>query len=349
MPLQVEKTVFISYRRTNVYHARAIFQNLRANGYDVFMDFENIDAGSFEHIILNQIRARAHFLVLLTPSALDRCKNPNDWLRREIETAIQEKRNIVPIYFESFNFDDIQNYLPEHLHILRNYQALRIPMDFFDEAMDRLRNRYLSKPLELIILPVTPAAKVIVDAKIAEQAAKSSVSDSRLTAAEYFEQGYHAQSDGDFLKAMRCYTEGIKEEAENDLMFLRRGFCYYQLERYDDAFVDYSQAIAIDPDCIPAYGNRGEISFYRRNYQAAQQDFEEAIQRMPSYDFARSGLAITYHIQGKTDKAQEIWRQLVAQNANHLDIDWVELEYNWLKPMQKEAHKLIQTLNDEER
>jgi hypothetical protein len=35
-------------------------------------------------------------LVLLTPSALERCGEPGDWLRSEIEVALDSKRNIVP-------------------------------------------------------------------------------------------------------------------------------------------------------------------------------------------------------------------------------------------------------------
>jgi hypothetical protein len=34
----VEKTVFISYRRTNFAWAMAVWQNLTQNGYDVFID-----------------------------------------------------------------------------------------------------------------------------------------------------------------------------------------------------------------------------------------------------------------------------------------------------------------------
>ena len=48
--------------------------------------------------------ARAHFLVLLTPSALERCGDPADWLRREIETALGFQRNIVPLMLEGFDF-----------------------------------------------------------------------------------------------------------------------------------------------------------------------------------------------------------------------------------------------------
>ncbi|HRF97930.1 MAG TPA: toll/interleukin-1 receptor domain-containing protein, partial [Aggregatilineales bacterium] len=70
---KIEKTVFISYRRTNSFHALAIYQALRARGYDVFIDYASIDSGKFDDIILNQIKARAHFIVILTPSALERC------------------------------------------------------------------------------------------------------------------------------------------------------------------------------------------------------------------------------------------------------------------------------------
>jgi hypothetical protein len=79
---RIEKTVFLSYRRTNIPWALAIFQNLTQHGYDLFFDFNGIDSGDFEHVILGNITARAHFLVLLTPSALERCSDPADWLRR---------------------------------------------------------------------------------------------------------------------------------------------------------------------------------------------------------------------------------------------------------------------------
>lgn len=101
---RIEKTVFISYRRTNIPWALAIFQNLTNHGYDVFFDYEGVASGDFESVILGNITSRAHFLVLLTPSALDQCGDPGDWLRREIETALQSRRNIVPLMLEGFDF-----------------------------------------------------------------------------------------------------------------------------------------------------------------------------------------------------------------------------------------------------
>jgi hypothetical protein len=44
---------------------------------------------------LENIKARAHFLVLLTPTTLERCSDPEDYIRREIEAAMDTQRNIV--------------------------------------------------------------------------------------------------------------------------------------------------------------------------------------------------------------------------------------------------------------
>src|SRR5689334_6394084 len=141
---RVEKTVFLSYRRTNIPWALAIFQNLTQHGFDVFFDFNGIASGDFERVILGNIPAHAHFLVLLTPSALERCDEPADWLRREIETALESKRNIVPLMLEGFDFGTprIASQLTGMLADLRHYNGLSIPPDYFMEAMERLRKRF---------------------------------------------------------------------------------------------------------------------------------------------------------------------------------------------------------------
>jgi hypothetical protein len=119
---RIEKTVFISYRRTNAPWALAIYQNLTHHGYDVFYDFNGIASGDFERVILENISARAHFLVLLTPSALERCDEPADWFRREIETALETKRNIVPLMLEGFDYGSpaIARQLTDKLAVLKS-------------------------------------------------------------------------------------------------------------------------------------------------------------------------------------------------------------------------------------
>jgi hypothetical protein len=164
MPGRIEKTVFISYRRTNLPWAVLIYQDLTRHGYDVFLDYKNIRSGDFEQIIIQNIKGRAHFVVILTPSALEKCNEPGDWLRREIELAIEEKRNIVPVMLEGFNFSSpsISKYLTGKLAVVKKYNGLTVPAEYIEAAMVRLRNEFLSVPLNAVLQPISDAVQKAV-------------------------------------------------------------------------------------------------------------------------------------------------------------------------------------------
>ena len=166
----IEKTVFISYRRKDSYEALAVYQYLTSQQYDVFLDYTSIPSGDFEQIIVSNIKARAHFILILTPTALDRCSEPGDWLRGEIETAIDEKRNIIPLFFDDFSFNasGVAEKLTGKLGAIRHYNGLDIPAGYFTEAMERLSEKYLNVPLDAVLHPVsTEVRKVVEDRQIA--------------------------------------------------------------------------------------------------------------------------------------------------------------------------------------
>ncbi|HJZ04973.1 MAG TPA: toll/interleukin-1 receptor domain-containing protein, partial [Patescibacteria group bacterium] len=166
MTARIEKSVFISYRRTNFWTALAVYQNLNANEYDVFLDYKSIPSGDFEKAITENIKSRAHFIVILSPSALERCHEPGDWLRREIETAVENKRNVIPLMMEGFNFGSFatEQALTGKLADLKKYNALGIPAEYFEEAMVKLRSdRFLNRPLEFVSHPISNIAKQITE------------------------------------------------------------------------------------------------------------------------------------------------------------------------------------------
>jgi hypothetical protein len=175
---RVEKTVFISYRREDLPHALLVFKELTHHGFDVFIDYQGLTSGAFEAVILENIRARAHFLVVLTPSALDRCSESGDWLRREIEAAIEGRRNVVPLMLQGFSFSSpaVVNNLTGKLEALSRYNGLEVPYPYFDEAMKRLRQRHLNVPLDTVL---HPASAVAVQTAKAQQVAAAPRRDSK--------------------------------------------------------------------------------------------------------------------------------------------------------------------------
>src|SRR5687768_1112685 len=150
-----QKTVFISYRRSvGSYLSLLLFKDLTAREFDVFRDVDSIGSGEFENIILNQIAARAHFVVLLTRGTLDCCTDPDDWLRREIEHAVDLKRNIVPVMVDGFQFEDGEKHLVTHkLRRLMDFQGQPLVHDFYDAAVEQLVTRKLTRPVDVELQP----------------------------------------------------------------------------------------------------------------------------------------------------------------------------------------------------
>jgi hypothetical protein len=144
--------VFISYRRKNHTAAHSIRLHLEKNNYDVFMDVQNIKAGRFDLQIFEAINSRRHFLVILTPDSLERCTNadgsPNttDWLRREIEHAIQTEKNVIPLRMEGFEFAGNSKYLTGSLEDLANFQSIKFDPEYYDYALERLLKFLETKP-----------------------------------------------------------------------------------------------------------------------------------------------------------------------------------------------------------
>ncbi|MDM8524877.1 toll/interleukin-1 receptor domain-containing protein [Desulfococcaceae bacterium HSG8] len=82
--------IFISYRREGGSDKARLFQQaLSERGLKVFLDVDELRAGYFDEKLLRVIENTPGFLLILSAGSLDRCKNPGDWLRREIEHAVR--------------------------------------------------------------------------------------------------------------------------------------------------------------------------------------------------------------------------------------------------------------------
>jgi len=82
-------------------------------------------------------RESAHFLLLLTPGALDRGEHKNAWVRREFETAVQHPRNIVPIREES-DVTALRQTCPEAMRRVFDFQIATIRQDGFEDDIQDL-------------------------------------------------------------------------------------------------------------------------------------------------------------------------------------------------------------------
>jgi Flp pilus assembly protein TadD len=329
---RIEKTVFISYRRTNFYTALAVYQDLTQHGYDVFFDYQSIDSGDFEKVIIENIKAKAHFLIILSPSALERCKEPGDWLRREIETAMDECRNIVPLMMEGFDFGSpaVTQALSGKLATLNRFNGLRLYADYFFDAMEKLRNRFLNIKLEDARLhPVSNETREITEANKVTANEAAPVETTQLTAEEWFEldpslvQAYsnlgNLHSDKNpkrYNEAETAFRKAIELDPSDANACYNLGILLKDQKRYAEAEAAFRKAIELGPSDAKARYNLGVLLEDLKRYGEAEAAFRKAIELDPSLTKAYSNLGILLRILKRYDKAEAAYRKAIELNPS---------------------------------
>ena len=137
--------IFISYRRIDENGnisgrdiARTIKKEFQLRGYNAFFDYSEIQDNAFEDTILPAIKTSKIFLLVLTKKALVRCSNSEDWVRREILTALQSGCKIIPICPQD-KFDGWPDFMPTELDSIKRIQISDIHMgSLFEVSMSKL-------------------------------------------------------------------------------------------------------------------------------------------------------------------------------------------------------------------
>ena len=117
--------VFISYRRINgTYQATALKEALENRGHKdrVFMDTYTRNGGPFPSELNEALKESCNLAVII--SSKD-CFNPKDgeedYYLREIADALEQGKNIVPIYYDGITYEDIELVLKNSPYKLKNF------------------------------------------------------------------------------------------------------------------------------------------------------------------------------------------------------------------------------------
>ena len=212
-------------------------------------------------------------------------------MRREIETALDSRRNIVPLLFDGFSFDTpaVERQLTGSLAPLKRYNALTVHPDYFLDAMARLHN-FLNVPLDAVLHPISlPTRSAAAADKAAADAAPPVEKSELMTrylleraygaidpdekarlytevlrlnpsfSAAYYNRAHARRAKGDLGGALQDYNEAIRLSPNDTDALISRGNLHIKIGDFEKAIEDYNQAIAIEPRRYEALNNRGVI------------------------------------------------------------------------------------------
>ena len=136
---------FISYRRnTGSTLANRIYDFFVSRRLNVFLDTSEMKAGKFSEQIVNNIIGAGNFILVLSKGALDNCFDEDDWVRKEIKTALGYNVNIVLAIDDDFSFPQD---LPDDIKEIRNFEAVFFNNNNFKERILHLEKLLILSPV----------------------------------------------------------------------------------------------------------------------------------------------------------------------------------------------------------
>uniref|UniRef100_A0A8C6YHN3 NAD(+) hydrolase SARM1 n=1 Tax=Nothoprocta perdicaria TaxID=30464 RepID=A0A8C6YHN3_NOTPE len=132
--------VFISYRRSTGSQLASLLKvHLQLHGFSVFIDVEKLEAGKFEDKLTQSVMNARNFVLVLSPNALDKCMGDpecKDWVHKEIVTALNAGKNIVPVT-DHFEWPDPQT-LPEDMRAVLKFNGIKWSHEYQEATIDKI-------------------------------------------------------------------------------------------------------------------------------------------------------------------------------------------------------------------
>jgi hypothetical protein len=131
---------FISYRRAGAAEVALSIRNaLRLRGYDAFVDVTKLGAGEFSPQLVRGIKRARNFVLLLAPGSFnERNAGEKDWLKEEISCALAEKKRIIPVRIDGFEFPKASSTLPEEFRRVMEFEDIEHRHNNSDETVRKL-------------------------------------------------------------------------------------------------------------------------------------------------------------------------------------------------------------------
>lgn len=136
--------IFISYRRVGgAQYARVLQLFLEKRHYRVFLDYDELTDSKFSPTIEAAIRDADVNIIILSKGALDRCVNSDDWVRRELELAASENKQIIPVNPDD-TFEGFPEDLPENIRSIvgdRQFSSISFGQNLRPTVDAMIKNR----------------------------------------------------------------------------------------------------------------------------------------------------------------------------------------------------------------
>ena len=133
----------------------------------------------------------------------------------------------------------------------------------------------------------------------------------------YLDNGIFEFRHGRFEAALENFAKSIELKNDFEISYFYRGAAHQVLENFDEAMLDYTKSIQLNPKMVDAYYNRAKIILERKdiinpNFLGAVQDLEKALELDDKFVDALFAMAAAKKKLGKYEEALEFLDRLLS-------------------------------------
>lgn len=132
-----------------------------------------------------------------------------------------------------------------------------------------------------------------------------------IRAEAHLNRGIALETQDEDEKAIVDYTAAIALNPDYGVLYHYRGLAYERTEQYDLALADYNKAIQLDPEDADALFFRAQAYFDNEEYDRAMADYNEVLKLAPTDAEAYAGRGDVFEAQGQLDKAIADFRKAI--------------------------------------
>ena len=133
---------------------------------------------------------------------------------------------------------------------------------------------------------------------------------------EYIDKGIEEIHQGKFEDAIENITKSIELKNDWEISYFYRAVANQELEKWDDAMLDYTKALQINDKMTDAYYNKAKITLSRKDIanpdiKKAISDLEKALELDDKFVDALFAMAAAYKKLGDYHKSLEYLEKLL--------------------------------------
>lgn len=140
------------------------------------------------------------------------------------------------------------------------------------------------------------------------------------------EEAYQYLQNAEFEKAVKQYSECLKNNPNSPELFSERGVAYLNLKQEANCLSDLNKSVDLQPDYAYRYASRGHAKDFFGDIDGAIEDYEKAAELEPDDSIVYNNLGLLLEKKGNISLAKENYDRsdklrYEAERAKSIELD----------------------------